>query len=153
MNWKRVAELAVLIYENYDKDHGVLPDPHDGHEIVFDMKTYVQLENGCVSSCCAFGYAYLKWHDELPKCLQGNHIRYGINYNHRAALFDLSNSVYDTKILNDMFVQLFDTKHASDPERYVYRTARFLNDYGQTDIELHPFKVDEVVAQLKLFMK
>lgn len=156
MNWKRVAELAVLIYENYDKDHKTLADPNDRHGIRFNMMTYVNTINGCVTSCCAFGYAYLKWHDELPKHLQDAHLRFlrfpvDINYRHRAVLFDLDVNADDDLVV-DMFESLFATYHPSDPERYVYRTAAFLNKYWRTDIRLNPFNVEEVLEQLKQFM-
>lgn len=127
MNWKRIAQLAVLIKDNYDEDHGTLK-AKDG-DYIFDMRTYISEESiydRCGASCCAFGYAWLMWPDGRE-----NKKTQMINCYDRYKMFGLNiDSDEDFYISNDIYNRLFRIVYKDDPNAYMNRTYCLLVDYG-----------------------
>jgi hypothetical protein len=152
MNVKRIAELAIHINDNYNKDHGTLKAP-DGREFVFNMRTYfgsgVSKENSCGYSCCAFGYACLLWPEDMENKIDlSRPSDWSIGERDRAKIFSIDDP---HPILDKMYHRLFDSAYPNDPTYYAMRTVRFLHDLGY--LKNMPSKPSGAILMLRRFVK
>lgn len=172
MNWKRLAELAVHIVENYNKDHGTLKLPEQFQvngktEIVFDMTSWIgevpDSGNKCGYSCCALGYAVLLWPNDLSghekdmtKNLDDLYDR-GIQAEDRASIFDCEGemSIHPesySSLSAELLHKLFASELPNDPIYFSRRAYRLMERYKILPEAPELLSDNQIIDKLKKYI-